>query len=64
MKSMAEPSNNVPPGIQGKEKVIFGNMDEIYDFHKEYVCCSNTMFQQGVRFCFCFVFAFIFKSKD
>nr|KAG5714838.1 hypothetical protein BaRGS_000326 [Batillaria attramentaria] len=35
MKSMTVPSNNVPNGIQGKERVIFGNMDEIYDFHKD-----------------------------
>ena len=37
MKSMSEVVNNVPSGIQGKEKVIFGNMEEIYDFHKEWV---------------------------
>jgi hypothetical protein len=35
MKSMSELVNNVPPGIVGKEKVIFGNMEEIYEFHKK-----------------------------
>ncbi|XP_076464280.1 kalirin-like [Babylonia areolata] len=35
MKSMTEPANNVPNGIYGKEKVLFGNMDEIYEFHKD-----------------------------
>ncbi|XP_070187687.1 triple functional domain protein-like isoform X2 [Littorina saxatilis] len=34
MKSMGDPSNNVPNGIKGKERVIFGNMDEIHEFHK------------------------------
>jgi len=27
-------SPNVPSGIRGKEKVIFGNIEEIYEFHK------------------------------
>ncbi|XP_048253877.1 triple functional domain protein-like isoform X2 [Haliotis rufescens] len=34
MYVMDDPSNNAPPGIQGKQKVIFGNLDEIYEFHK------------------------------
>ena len=25
----------VPPGIKGKEKIIFSNMEEIYAFHNE-----------------------------
>ena len=29
---------DVPPGIAGKEAVIFGNMTEIYEFHSKYVC--------------------------
>ena len=32
---MSEPKYVVPGGIIGKEKVIFGNLEEIYDFHKE-----------------------------
>ncbi|XP_025096323.1 triple functional domain protein-like isoform X1 [Pomacea canaliculata] len=35
MKAMGDHINNVPNGIQSKEKVIFGNMDEIYEFHKD-----------------------------
>lgn len=35
MKPMSEPGVNVPTGIVGKEHVVFSNMDEIYDFHKE-----------------------------
>ncbi|GFR68366.1 triple functional domain protein-like isoform X7 [Elysia marginata] len=35
MKPMATTSINVPVGIQGKEHVVFSNMDEIYEFHKE-----------------------------
>ena len=30
-----EPDNNVPQGIMGKHKIIFCNMEEIYDFHKK-----------------------------
>lgn len=26
---------NVPAAIKGKERVIFGNIEEIYEFHKE-----------------------------
>lgn len=26
-------NSNLPPQIQNKEDVIFGNMEEIYDFH-------------------------------
>ncbi|XP_052674047.1 kalirin-like isoform X2 [Crassostrea angulata] len=29
-----EPDNNVPAGIMGKHKIIFCNLEEIYDFHK------------------------------
>lgn len=32
-----EPDNNVPQGIMGKHKIIFCNMEEIYDFHKKWV---------------------------
>ncbi|CAG5121035.1 unnamed protein product, partial [Candidula unifasciata] len=35
MKPMSDPSINVPPGIVGKEHVVFSNMDEIYEFHKD-----------------------------
>lgn len=27
----------IPPGILNKEHVIFGNIQEIYDFHNKYV---------------------------
>ncbi|XP_049818825.1 kalirin isoform X2 [Aethina tumida] len=26
-------SNNVPPALQGKEDIVFGNIEEIYNFH-------------------------------
>lgn len=32
-----EPDNNVPAGIMGKHKIIFCNLEEIYDFHKKWV---------------------------
>ncbi len=28
-------SPNLPIGIRGREKVIFGNMEEIYEFHRD-----------------------------
>lgn len=27
--------NNVPSGIQGKESIIFGNIEDIRDFHRD-----------------------------
>ncbi|XP_012941789.1 triple functional domain protein isoform X2 [Aplysia californica] len=35
MKPMSDSSINVPAGIHGKEHVVFSNMDEIYEFHKD-----------------------------
>ena len=34
---MAEDIADLPVGIAGKHEVIFGNMQEIYDFHNKYV---------------------------
>ena len=34
---------DVPPGIAGKEAVIFGNMTEIYEFHSKYVCMCGCV---------------------
>ena len=28
---------NVPPGLVGKENIIFGNIKEIYEFHQRLV---------------------------
>lgn len=28
---------DVPPGIVNKQHIIFGNIEEIYDFHKKWV---------------------------
>ncbi|BFZ15658.1 hypothetical protein BsWGS_18696 [Bradybaena similaris] len=35
MKPMSQPNVNVPSGILNKENVVFSNMDEIYEFHKD-----------------------------
>ncbi|KAI8761241.1 triple functional domain protein, partial [Biomphalaria glabrata] len=35
MKPMSDPNANVPSGIHGKEHIVFSNMDEIYEFHKD-----------------------------
>ncbi|KAL4217263.1 hypothetical protein ACF0H5_023714 [Mactra antiquata] len=34
LNEMQDPDNFMPTGIQNKHKVIFGNMEEIYEFHK------------------------------
>lgn len=28
-------SNSIPPGIQGKESIVFGNIEEIRNFHRD-----------------------------
>ena len=30
----------VPDDMRGKEKMVFGNIHQIYDWHKEYSSCS------------------------
>ncbi|XP_053386213.1 kalirin-like isoform X3 [Mercenaria mercenaria] len=34
LNEMQDPDNFMPTGIQNRHKVIFGNMEEIYEFHK------------------------------
>lgn len=33
LNEMRANPNNVPAAIQGKEDILFGNMEEIYQFH-------------------------------
>ena len=41
MKTIQNKAVTLPPGLDGKEMVIFGNVHQIYDWHKEYaICCS------------------------
>jgi len=35
LNEMQDPDNFMPTGIQNKHKVIFGNMQEIYEFHNK-----------------------------
>ena len=39
-------SNNadVPPGLIGKESIIFGNIEDIYSFHNKYVPGMGGLF--------------------
>lgn len=37
---MTNGGDEIPPGIANKEHIIFGNIQEIYDFHNKYVCIS------------------------
>lgn len=33
----------VPDDMKGKDKIVFGNIHQIYDWHKEYVGeCTHT----------------------
>jgi len=35
-------NSEVPPGLLGKENIIFGNIEDIYNFHNEYVLAVPT----------------------
>lgn len=30
--------DGVPDDMKGKDKIVFGNIHQIYDWHREYVC--------------------------
>lgn len=56
-----EMASLVPPGLEGKEDVLFGNLNELYSFHNDIFlkdlenCISTTelvalCFVQRVRF--------------
>lgn len=32
--------DGVPDDIKGKDKIVFGNIHQIYDWHREYVMCT------------------------
>lgn len=42
---------SVPPGLVGKEDVIFGNIKQIYEFHQRFVFKENAF---DVDFMDCF----------
>ncbi len=35
LDEMNDPTNETPPALLGKQDVIFGNIREIYEFHKK-----------------------------
>jgi len=37
MKLIQAPESQMPAGMEGKDKIVFGNIHQIYDWHKEYV---------------------------
>lgn len=40
----------VPDDMKGKDKIVFGNIHQIYDWHKEYVgdfCVRHKYIQQN-----------------
>jgi hypothetical protein len=41
---------NVPPGLVGKESVIFGNIKEIYEFHQRYRQTNSDLSLFSTRF--------------
>lgn len=40
---MTSGSEDVPPGLSNKDDVVFGNIQDIYEFHNRYgdMCCST-----------------------
>lgn len=32
--------DGVPDDMKGKDKIVFGNIHQIYDWHREYVTCT------------------------
>ncbi len=34
----------VPDDMKGKDKIVFGNIHQIYDWHKEYVNMTHLRF--------------------
>ena len=41
---------DVPSGLAGKESIIFGNIEDIFDFHNKYVYVSVFDAPYFVRF--------------
>jgi len=37
MKLIKEDDGTMPEDMAGKDKIVFGNIHQIYDWHKEYV---------------------------
>ena len=37
MKLIKEDDGTMPEDMEGKDKIVFGNIHQIYDWHKEYV---------------------------
>ena len=35
LDEMNDPTNETPPAIHGKQDIIFGNIRDIYEFHKK-----------------------------
>jgi len=48
----------IPPGIANKEHIIFGNIQEIYDFHNKWVYLIKSNIDDIIRPCILFHQAF------
>jgi len=40
MSEMTDSNPELPPALRGQQAVIFGNMEELYHFHRLTVCTS------------------------
>jgi len=40
MKSIKEGEVSMPAGMEGKDKIVFGNIHQIYDWHREWVATA------------------------
>lgn len=42
----------VPDDMRGKDKIVFGNIHQIYDWHKEYVnLCQHVLYRLSQKIC-------------
>ncbi len=39
--------DGVPDDMKGKDKIVFGNIQQIYDWHKEYVLYFQLFLNDG-----------------
>ena len=60
MKMIKEDDETKPEDMEGKDKIVFGNIHQIYDWHKEYVLRN---FIQISLYIFCLTIVFSILKK-
>ena len=49
MKLIKEDDGTMPEDMEGKDKIVFGNIHQIYDWHKEYVYLQSHLIPMSLR---------------